>query len=337
MNRTKVSAPSLEHVKALMELSNFGNAVKPERIERLVKKSPDPETIIQAFLEEFPFEDSPALQRKWRKALTELWAKYHPQTPLLPQLPLTQEQIIESYQLYDAVKFIQAVTHHPARLVRNGHELLLDPDEAFRIAKTLPSLESALPAAVETEWAVPHVRRLRAVLETARLIRPYKGRLVPVRSRLSRFMELTSVQQFFILWHVDVYHVDWPLFSFACQPYVSLLQDYLPLLWEVSRPARAHAAVSRRAWSLRCIQAFTPIWEEMGLIAPAPARSFSTSLFYQHTLPVVLDQVVLHDIFARYGLIGFTSSGDFVWTELGEALMKSEHSGHLPCASRLLN
>ena len=322
-------------LQALVSLSDFKRGLNPAQLNQLAREAPDPETMIRQVFGQLTSE-SDVLRRKWRKALTELWTKYHPDIPLLPQLPLTRDQISESYQLLDAVKFIQAVTHNPARLIRQGRDVMLDPDEALRIAQTLPSLESTLPTAIETEWALPQVRRLRAILESARLIRPYKGQLVPVRSRLSRFMDLTSVQQFFTIWHADVYHVNWALFAPAWQPYVAIIQDYLPLLWEVAQPARAHAAASRRAWCQRCIQAFLPLWDEAGLISPHP-RSFAVTLLRQHALPVILNKVVLQDVFARYGLIGFTSSGDLVWTELGEVLMKAERSGDLPCASHLLN
>lgn len=313
---------SRAQLKALLTLSHFRKSMTASRLDTVARTAPDPETAIRKVLGELA-DTSPALERQWRKTVTALWAQHHPEVPALPDLPLTKKDAIATFQLLDALAVVNALTHHPARLVPHGHHTHIHPQDHARLARVLESGDRA------------GLERLRAVLEAVHLIRPYRGQLQVVRSRLKRFLTLPRSYQFYALWHADVYHVAWADFAHDWQEYVSSVQDYLPLLWESAGHSSPDTTIDKHDWCLGVMETFVPIWTQQGVLTPSQGRWSLLSLFHQCTLPVVLNQLLINDLFARYGLIQFEPDGNFVWTTLGTTLMAAERDHSIPCGLEL--
>lgn len=320
--RTKTN--TLADVKALIRLSNFGKGITPKRIERLVKKAPDPETICQLFLEEIPIP-SEVLQRKWRKTLHALWADQHPHLPHLPSIPITREWAGSTDMLLDALGVLEALSQKPGQLTRSPARLL-DAAGSQRLAQSLESLTDVSLGPIGSELDVPGLARLRALLEAAGLIGVQRGRLSVNTTRLRRFFALPRSYQFYILWHCDVYHVAWEDFVSAWHDCIHDIQDSLPLLWEVSQADPGEAVPDKQQWCLEVAYAFTSLW----------SVHLGRGFLFDLSLATTINQVILNDLFARYGLIQFERGGNFVWTPLGSSLLQAEIDQTLPCGLELL-
>lgn len=314
---------SRAHVQALLSLSHFRHSVTVPQLETVARSAPDPETAVRKVLGEL-LSTSPALLRKWRQTVTALWVHHHPGLPALPDLPLTKKDAISTYQLLDALAVLNALTHRPARLVAHGRQAHIHPSDVARLGRVLELGERG------------DVERLRAVLEAAHLLRPYRGQLQVVRRHLNRFLTLPRSYQFYVLWHADVYHVAWADFAPDWQDYIGALQDYLPLLWDLAADIVPDTSIDKHDWCLSIMEAFVPIWMQHGVLTPSQGRWSLLSLFHQCTLPTVLNQLVINDLFARYGLVQFESDGNFVWTPLGTTLVAAERERSIPCGLKLL-
>lgn len=323
MSHVRSQPTSHAQLAALIRLSDFDRRWTPQAITQLVKDSPDPETVAQAVLQRLR-ADSPALRQAWRQALVQLWAASHPDVPALPELPLTDKQAVSTFQLLDALAVLNAITRRPARLVAHAGHFHIHPNDIVRLQRVLESADSGT------------IERLRATLEAAHLLRPYRGQLQVVRSHLQRFLALPRSYQFYVLWHTDVYHVAWATFALDWQEYVNTLQDYLPLLWDLAADTVTDATVDKYDWCLGALEAFVPIWTQNGLLTSSRGRWSLLSLFHQCTLPTVLNQLIINDLFARYGLIQFEPDGNFIWTPLGTTLIAAEREHSVPCALELL-
>lgn len=352
--KTQVSKDHRRRLQALCDLSDFSEKIDSRSLINLLEEVPDPETVIRRVTGELP-ADSEVLLRKWRETLTNLWASRHPNIPLLPDLPLTSEETAASAALQDARGYLKALDERSGRLVMEHGEILLHPKDITRLAAATPSLHAAGVLNVESEWACVPLRRLRASLQAARLIRGYKGQLVVVQSRYQRFLRFPAVVQFYILWHVDAYHVGWEEFAGGWGKFFRVMQSFLPLLWDTNEHISEAAAEEEFAWCAKVMEAFEPLWSEQGLLDSEPSAdaSYLISIFQQSTLPAVLEKLVLCDLFARYGLIAFPEAeggavGDclrhgeahqtsFRWTRLGTSLVNAERNHDLPCGIELLN
>ena len=126
---------------------------------------------------------------------------------------------------------------------------LLSPSNIQHLAVNIPSLQYNLVLQIENEWQILRLRRLRSVLQSLRLVRRYKNKLVIVKCRYKRFVQLPAIHQFYLLWHTETYHIDWSQFSAIWGDYLSVIQDYLPLLWEVSSANKPHVPHDIRQWN----------------------------------------------------------------------------------------
>jgi len=329
-----------QQLKALCALSNMAEPLDWQYLNSLVSDSPDPETAVQGVLDRIP-PSSDVLTTKWRTIITDMWSLQHPHVPLLSELPLSTKSAHHSAVLQDAQAYIKELSEEPAALIEEKNEWLVDADHALRIAKSLPSMKITPLAALESEWGIMPLRRLRAMLHSTRLVRPLKGRLVPVQSRITRFNALPAKHQLFILWHADVYHIDWSDFAGLWSPYAHVVQDYLPLLWETVAGATADQIEDRATFAGMILETFTPLWDDEGLLDIRPGHTAALNIVQQHALPTIIDRFILRDLFERHGLVTiseeFGSISKFTWTKIGETMVHAEHRQHLPCGNDLLN
>jgi len=327
-------------LRALCALSDLKGTVDVQSLMSRVKQAPDPEAAVQAVLTEMPLS-SDVLRRKWRTAIMAVWATQHPHVPLLPTLTLSSEDVAATPMLVDALAFLDAIACQPAELVEEQSELLLSSPDVWRIAQQLPSLTGQELLAVESEWAYVPMRRLRAVLQALRLVRPIKGRLVVVRSRYERFKSFPSLQQYYALWHADTYHVDWAEFAGMWGKYTRVVQDYLPLLWDVGESLKADESVDRAEWCVSVLETFAPLWEEEGLLEIGHGQAAILPIVQQHALPTILEKFLVRDVLQRHGLATlseeFGKLSKFTWTKIGESVFQAELSQELPCGIELLS
>ena len=327
-------------IKALCALSNVSEPVDFGSLVSYVKGASDPETAVKEVTRHLSFS-SDVLERKWRDTITDLWSSHHPHVPLLPELGLSAADVRETPMLQDVKRMLAILEEAPAKLVREHDEWLIDPKDVHRIARELPSLQGTSQYSVESEWGNLTVRRLRAVLQVARLVRALKGKLVPVQSRVKRFRSLPAAQQYYILWHADTYHVDWTRFAGLWEQYMQGVQEYLPLLWEAIDGAVAKRVEDRATWAVQVLEAFTPLWDDEGLLDVRPGHAVALKIVQQHALPTIVDRFLLRDLFERHGLVTLSEEfgmiSKFTWTTVGEKMVAAEASQTLPCGIELLD
>lgn len=326
-------------LQALCTLSDVPVQVDIRSLIHRVKEAPDPETAVQAVLSQLALH-SEVLSRKWRTAIIAVWSAHHPHVPLLPSLSLASEDVINAPLLRDAHAYLEALLQQPARLVEEHSELLLDTKDVWRLAAQMPSLQGNVIESVESEWSYVPLRRLRAVLHALRLVRNVKGQLVVVRSRYERFRAFPPVQQFYVLWHADAYHVDWAEFGGLWGKYMRVVQDYLPLIWDIGESAEAEQIVDRRQWVVAVLETFAPLWDEEGLLEVGSGRAAILPIVQQHALPTILERSLVYDLMLRHGLVTmseeFGKLSKFTWTRAGAHVFKAELSQELPCGLELL-
>ncbi len=333
----QVSRAAVRHknLKALCALSDTAaSPINPDQLTNLIRESPDPETAARAVLGQLS-SCSEVLQRKWRQLVTELWSARHPHIPILLNLPLTTSDVTDVPAVQDAVAFLNLIDRHPPQLVLEGKEWLLASPDAHHLASNLPSLRSHPLIQFENEWQYLSLRRLRDVLQALKLIRRVKNRLVPVKSHYRHFVQLPALHQFYLLWHAEAYHIDWSQFAGIWGDFLHVIQEYLPLLWDLNEGATADIPRDIRQWNQEVWDTFSPLWEQAGLLERPSDHTALLSLVRIHSLPTALTQVIMRDLLERYGLT--YNEGDFyAWTTLGVELTAAERTQELPCALDLV-
>ncbi len=320
----------LNNLEALCALSDSAKSVTPNIIKDLIKESPDPETAARALLGQLSPESN-ALARKWRQLVIDMWSAQHPNIPVLVNLPLAANDVNDISAVQDALIFLTIIKSHPPAMIKEKDEWLVEPEDAYFIASQLPHLRKNLITPLETEWRLLPLRRLRATLQTLRLVRRYDNQLVIVKSRYQRFLDLPTTQQFYLLWHTDAYHVDWGQFSGLWEDYLRTLQEFLPTLWELSSEAEANFPYNLRQWNQDIWDIFLPIWEQAGLLDKKHNESSLLTSFRLHSLPTAITQVIMKDLLERYGLV--CGEGEvFVWSDLGIKIIVAERDQKLPCS-----
>lgn len=336
---TSTVSSQAKKLQALCLLSNASATLSVEGVLHTIRRAPDPETAVREVLQTMSIT-SEVLERKWRSTITNLWATNHPHVPLLPSLKLSSEEVAHVPLLQDAHAFLEEIVCQSAALHEENDELVIAPPDVWRLAAILPSLRRSDDLLVESEWAYLPLRRLRATLQALRLVRPVKGKLVVVRSRYERFRHFPAIQQFYVLWHADMYHVDWGEFAGMWGRYTRVIQDYLPLLWDLGEHAQAGQAMDARTWGVDVLETFIPLWEEEGLLDIGQGQAAILPIVQQHALPAILDKFLIHDVLQRHGLVATHDHGDhthYTWTAIGARIFKAELTQELPCGLELLS
>lgn len=333
--------PRLEQdLRALCQLSGVLEPVDFGYLASFVREAPDPETAVRRVLERVP-APSDLLARKWRSVITDMWALHHPHVALLPDLKLTAADVEDAPTLRDARAVVQELTREAANLTQVKQEWLVDPVDVTRLVSLMPSQTARAEVSVENEWNCLPWRRLRALLQGARLIRPLRGKLVSVRSRCERWLNLPATQQMYILWHADIYHVDWSEFAGLWGGYMYVVQEFLPLFWETVGAPQAGQIMDRGLWAVTMMETFAPFWQEAGLFDVRAGHMAALHIVQQHALPTIIDRFLLRDLLERHGLVTITeefgSLSDFKWTKAGQMLVPAEARRSLPCGNELLD
>lgn len=348
MPKRKVTQPYEKAVRALFHLSHAAGETKVDDVLSLIMEAPDPETARQAITSRIQVE-SDVLARKWQETIMSAWSHCHPRVPLLENIALQESDVRHIPLLRDAREFLREIGREPATIMKDNGHLSLDPQEAIRLALVLPSWQGMPEMSVEHEWAVVPIMRLRLLLQTLGLCRIWQGKLIPVRSRTKLFLAMPLAQQFYALWHADVYHVNWGGFAPAWQPYIDLIQGYLPLLWDIHDDVEEGLVEEAPDWTTTMLELFTPLFEQEGLLRKRTEAGI-LHMYRELALPAIIKKLIFDDIFVRYGLLEAqydpltalikqpdeSSITCYTWTALGEKLLHAERTSDLPCGIEML-
>jgi hypothetical protein len=143
------------------------------------------------------------------------------------------------------------------------------------------------------------------------------------------------------LWHADVYHVDWGEFAGLWGGYMHVVQEYLPLLWETMGSPEAGSVTDRGLWAMSVMEAFTGLWNDVGLLEVRAGHTAALHIVQQHALPTIIDRFLLRDLLERHGLVTITEEfghlSEFTWTKVATQLLPAEARRSLPCGNELLD
>ncbi len=306
-----------QRVEALLELSGVRPTNGIVEIVSAVQNAPDPETAVCHVMGAINVKN-PLLQDKWRKHVSQMWFAAHPTIPASFALPLKTGDVAYAHVLLEAQSLLREISHTP-----------IDADNAaaeeVRLAQGLSVFRGDTIA----------VRRMMALLEELRLIRLYQHRFQVVRSRMQRFQELPLPGQYYLLWHADMYHLEWRQFDPEFGVSLSVFQQYLPMVWEMltHRHEGALQRIDELTWQV--VRAFRPLWQQQGGLVHSGMQSV-IGLYEQSLLQNMVETHLVQKSLARYGLISYEDDVSFTWTAAGEALLNAERMGALPCAADLL-
>ncbi|HLD25417.1 MAG TPA: hypothetical protein VJC05_00030 [Candidatus Andersenbacteria bacterium] len=324
----------MEKLQALCVLSDSHGRLNPEELTHVIEEAPDPSSAVSTILNYLPGH-SEVLGRTWRKVVFDLWSEQHPHIPLLLDLPITSTEVLDVPAIQDALYALRQFSRHPGQLQREGSEWLLTPDDAYDLASNLPSRRGHPLIPLENEWQSLRLRRLRTTLQALRLLRRQQEQLVVVKSRYQRFLELPASQQYYLLWHTDVYHTNWAQFGSIWGEYLNVIQACVPLLWDLSEAALPNVSYHIRRWNQDIWDTFAPLWDHEGLLSRRQPDSILLSFVRTQSVPYAVTQVVMRDLLEHYGLV--VNEGEhYHWTPLGTRLTAAERTQEMPCALDLL-
>ncbi|MDA1169072.1 MAG: hypothetical protein O3A36_01930 [bacterium] len=308
----------MEHqpnVRALLELSGYTDTTVESRMLDIVKHSPDPETALRHILKGISIE-SEVLLHKWRKHIFQTWSLTHAKAPKQLNIPLTSKEVAFSPVLVEVHTLIQELRESSADIHEDTKSHFLQTSEEARIARELP-LFGQDPL---------HVRRVCALLEELQLVRPHKGKVRVVESRYREFTALSLPSQYYLLWHVDMYHLDWEGYFHEWGSHLVLFQQYLPMVWEMLSQIQSGEEVSVDALTARIVQSFRFMWQQELLVG----------LYEQSVLQGMVEMWLIDKICARYGFITGESERMFTWTRVATVMVGLERTAKLPCSTDVL-
>jgi len=317
------------HLQALCTLSDTPKAVNPNSLTKLIQAAPDPATALGKVLQSMP-SPSEALATKWRQIVKDIWAAGHPHIPALLELPLAASDISSTVALQHAHDYLRFVDHQPLHMIEENKDWLISPDDVHSLATQLSHLHHQPVLQTESEWQYLSLHRLRRVLQSLRLIRRYKSELVIVKSRYQKFLALPLVQQHYLLWHADAYHIDWSDYAGIWGNYFHVVQEYSPFLWSISHNKKPDIAVDLRQWNRAMLESFYLLWQQEGLLDQHLPETALFSLVRFQSLPTALTQVILRDLYIKHGLI-YGQGTQFAYTTFGLKLLEQEYQQELPC------
>lgn len=306
-----------QRVEALLELSGIRPANDVAQIVNAVRNAPDPETAVCNVMGTINVT-SPLLQDKWRKHVSQMWFASHPNVPTSFALPFKSSDVAYAHILLEAHSLLQEMARMPVHVEGIA-------EQEVRLAQALSVFRGD----------VVSVRRMLALLEELRLIRLYQQQFQVVRSRMERFQNLPLPGQFYLLWHADMYHLEWRQFDPEFGVSLSVFQQYLPMVWEmlVHRHEGSSQRIDELTWQV--VRAFRPLWQQQGGVVRSGMQSM-IGLYEQSLLQNMVETHLVQKSLARYGLITYEDDVSFVWTAAGEALLDAERMGALPCTADLL-
>lgn len=322
------------NLQALCALSDTPAALNLTSLTILIQESPDPATALKEVFNSIP-NPSDALKAKWQKIVRDIWAAHHTHIPELLNLPLTTNEIIQTNALNEAREYLKIVKHKPLHMINEGKEWLVSPEDVNHLAAQLPTLHNQPTIQAENEWQYLLLHRLRSTLESLRLVRRYRDQLILVKSRYQKFNSLPTVQQYYLLWHAEAYHTNWSEYSGAWGDYLQIVQEYLPLLWNVSIDKEAGHISDVRQWNQEVIENFYPIWQQEGLLEQQASPNALLTMVRFQSLPTALTQVIIKDLLGRYGMI-YGEGMAFAYTSAGIKQLTAEYNQDLPCHIEVL-
>jgi hypothetical protein len=333
-NLFSLATPTYKNLQALCTLSDSPKAVNPQSITKLMLDSPDPAAAVRSVINSMPGA-SEVLQTKWRQTVINMWAEQHYHLPELLTLPISGNDIAHTQVINDALSYLDIINRRPVPMVFENQEWLVSSDHVYRLASQMPSQQGKPLLPLENEWQNFNLHRLRLVLQSLRLVRRYKNQLVTVSGRYQKFLSLPLVQQYYLLWHADAYHVEWHDYSGIWGDYLKIVQEYLPLLWSISHSAVPDRDYDIRHWNQEILSLFQPLWQRAGLLDRQPPQTAMFALVRLQSLPTALTQVIMHDLFAKYGMV-YGEGLIFSYSEPGLKLLHTENGKDLPCHLDLL-
>lgn len=307
-SRRKSSIIDLVHMahetEALLELSGYTRGEYAKEMVNIVETAPDPETAASHIIGTVGVQNE-LLRHKWKKHITQIWFESHPSIPISMNVPLKSCDVAYAPALLEAHGILHELANGP---------IPLDTHEAHFAASVSPLHGDAVA-----------IRRMSAVLEELRLVRVVKDQFHLVQSRYARFQKLPPVGQFYLLWHVDMYHLDWRDYAAEYNSFIPIFQQYLPMVWEMlmQRHEGMEEGIDELSWHI--VRAFRPLW-----------RDSAFGLYEQSLLQDMVENLLVHTAFGRYGLIEYQNNHLFAWTSVGEALLNAERTMKLPCSAELL-
>ncbi len=313
------------NVRALLELSGCHDIQIESAMNDVIQSAPDPETAVQYLLKLMPHRDH-LLTHKWRKHITQLWFLAHPKVPKTAYLPIASKDVAHADVLMELYGLMQELAEHPAALHDNIHEHMLHGEEEKRLAHDI---------AIFGQDSM-HVRRVCDIAEELRLIRRYKGHVRVIESRYSVFQSLPLPTQYYLIWHVDMYHLDWRDYFPQWEPHVVVFQQYLPMVWEIlSHMQVAHGqSVDELTWKI--VRAFRPMWQQELETGDALPLKPPLGLYEQSMLQGMVEKWLVHGVLKRYGIIEQQESGAIQWTQKGKLVLELERTTKLPCSTDVL-
>ena len=339
-------------VQSLFALTEFDPGITMQELLHVMAKAPDPETACRAITACIRSE-SGVLRQKWRELIERTWQECNLGNSQALELPVTSMEVESTGILQDIHAFLEEIEKRPCNIEKDKDGITVSTKDAKRLFRAIPSIGHEDAIAPEHEQNCTPLLRLRLVAQGLRLVRVYNGKLQIVQSRYKRFCSLPSTHQYYAIWHTDAYHIDWTKISGMWKQYIEVVQNYLPLLWDViegSDYADEFEEASASKWAENIVEVFFPLWEEEGLFEKNPNKIMK--IYQQMMLPHVIGQLVVKDLLLRYGCIqqeagplellgdrrgAITMSRTIELTNLGKTLIKCEKEEDLPCGVELLD
>lgn len=302
-------------VRALLELSGYKDEQLESRMMDIVSSSPDPETATRHMLSFIPVESS-VLENKWRKHISQLWADSHPRIPQSLHMPITSREVAFATVLVEVHTLIEELNEYPAHVYEDTKNHFLHPAEEARIARKLSLFgQDSL-----------HVRRVCALLEELRLVRSYKGHVRINESRYREFQALPLPSQYYLLWHVDMYHLDWKEYFHEWGSHLVVFQQYLPMIWEMMAHMQGGDIQSIDELTARIVRSFRPMWQQ----------ELAIGLYEQSVLQGMIETWLIDKVFERYGFTVSSQLRMVQWNSVGTKILELERTTKLPCSTDVL-
>src|SRR3989344_1803916 len=299
-------------VRALLELSGYKDVQLASHMDEIVQRAPDEKTATRHMLRFIPVE-SLALQNKWRKHIFQLWVASHPHASRCLNIPLTSKEVAFAPVLVEIHTLIQELIEHPAMINKHTHDHFLHPSEESRLA-----LEFSLFG-----QDTLHVRRVCALLEELRLIRSYKGNVRVIESRYKEFQALPLPSQYYLVWHIDMYHLDWREYFHEWGSHLAAFQQYLPMVWEMVSRMQAGDVESLDVLTARIVRSFRPVWQQ----------GLAVGVYEQSVLEGMVELWLFDKVFSRYGFVNSENPRMLEWTSVGQVVIDLERTTRLPCST----